>query len=283
MKRFSQLDLFRDGRSVQASNALRWALGKRDAAEARVALDELAAAEPSHRWLAPARRLIEALETPVPAGSEEALGVFLRLDGEFEDAAHAVFGEEPHELLAPIWRAVGEAIEERAFEPEHPTRHASYAWMRAGDWANAERCIREVREYRSHPALLSRMAEAVWYQRRWVDAADHWFALCWHSPEAFHRLIECGAVPDPSLKRAWDTCRDLDVEPEISAAWFPAWMMLHRPGLARMAAAPCGESPAEEAFVTMLRLATGRGSVAHLRKRLKRLHPGLLALLLERQ
>ena len=278
----TQLDLFLDSQSVQACNALRLALGKRDPAAARRAHDELAAVDAAHRWLPCAGRLIEALEAPAPADPEAALGMLCRLRGDWTQAAQTILGAE-HDVLVPLWRAVGDALEGGAFDPEHPMRHASYAWMASGAWTRAEQCIRDVPDYRSEPVLLARMAEAAWHQRRGAQAIDHWFALCWLAPEAFHRLMERGDVPDPFLRRSWERCGDQDVEPAISPAWFPAWVLVDRPQLARSVAAAKGTSAAEAAFNALLALETGKGPAAALRRRLQRLHPGLLALLLARQ
>ncbi|MCY3731088.1 MAG: hypothetical protein OXF98_07070 [Rhodospirillaceae bacterium] len=278
----TQLDLFLDSRSVQACNALRLALGKRDSAGARRAHDELAAADAAHRWLPCAGRLIEALESPAPADPEAALGMLCRLRSDWTQAAQTILGAE-HEVLVPVWRAVGDALEGGAFDPEHPARHASYAWMRGEAWAGEEQCIRNVPDYRSEPALLARMAEAAWHQRHGAEAIDHWFALCWLAPEAFRRLMECGDVPDPCLKQSGERCGDQDVEPAISPAWFPAWVLVDRPQLARSVAEAEGTGAAKAAFNTLLALETGSGPAAGLRRRLQRLHPGLLALLLARQ
>ena len=278
-----QLDLFNDSSSVQASNALRWALTNRDAGGSRRAHERLAAIDASHRWLPCAEHLIDALEMPAPAGSADALAILHLLDGDWTEAADEILGAGQHDLLMPIWRTVAAALAGADFDPEHPNRHASYAWMKGGDWASVEQAILGVPEYRSQSALLPRMAEAIWRQRRWFEAADHWFALCWQAPDEFAGLMERGRIPDATLRNGWDAGRDQDIEPGISAAWFPAWMLLHMPGLARKVAEAPGKSGPEAAFNTMVALATGSGAVASLRKRLQRLHPGLLSLLLERQ
>ena len=277
-----QLDLFSDSASVQASNALRWALTNRDVAGARRAHRKLAALDASHRWLTCAERLIDAVQMPALDGNANAVEALLHLDGDWTDAADNIFGDGQHDLLLLAWRAVAATLAGAEFDPEHPNRHASYAWMNSGDWTSVERAIRGVPDYRYQPALLARMAEALRRQRRWFDAVDHWFALCWQAPREFHRLMEHGGIQDRTMRDGWNAGRDQDVEPEISAAWFPAWMLLYKPGLARKVAGAVGDSGPEAAFNAMAALATGRGPVADLRKRLQRIHPGLLSLLLDR-
>lgn len=282
-KQLTQLDLFRDGRATQAANALRWALRKREAGKARRAHGKLAAAEPLHRWLKPADKLIAALDVGDPAESGDALAMLGLLEGEWMEAAAAVLAEDAEHFLAPLWRTVATALEGQTFDLAHPKRHASWAWMRAGDWEEAHRSIGAVPNYRDHPVLLGRIAEAAWRLQGAFEARGHWFGLCWLAPEAFERLIGDGGIPDPELRHGWETCRDLDVEPEISAAWFPAWLLVHRPGWSRMLSTAPGDSAPETAYNTVRALARGCGPVVAQRARPKRLHPGLLELLLERQ
>ena len=272
-----QFDLFRDSRETRARNALHDALAQADANKARRAHDELSDLEPSHRWLPHASTLIAALETPLPTDADGGLAILARLDGDWTVAADEIFGEGEHDLLVPFWRAVGHVLKGVEFGPERPDLHASHAWMKIGEWASVERCIRDVPDYRAHPALLSRMAEAIWRQQRWAEAADHWFALCWLAPDEFQRLMERGEITDRTLCDGWYTGLDQDLDPAMTAAWFPAWMLLHKPGLARLVAVPAGTSAPEAAFTTLLTLTADDGGNTDARRRLQQLHSGLLA------
>ena len=191
-----QFDLFLDSQSVRARNALHDALAQADANEAKRAHDELSVLEPSHRWLPRASTLIEALETPLPTDAGGGLAVLARLDADWTEAADGIFGAGEHDPPIPFWRAVGHVLAGATFEPEHPDLHASHAWMKSGEWASAQRCIRDVPGYRTQPALLARMAQAIWRQQRWAGVADHWFALCWLAPEECRQLMECGDIRD---------------------------------------------------------------------------------------
>ena len=272
-----QFDLFLDSRETRARNALHDALAQADANEARRAHDELSVLEPFQRWLPHASTLISALATPFPTDADGGLAVLAHLDADWTEAADGIFGAGEHDLLIPFWRAVGHVLTGAKFDSERPDLHASYAWMKSGEWASAERCIRDVPDYRAHPPLLTRMAEAIWRQQRGAEAADHWFALCWLAPDEFQRSMEGGDIPDSTLCDGWYIGLDQDLDPAMTAAWFPAWMLLHKPGLARLVAAPAGTSAPESAFATLLTLTAGDGEDTDARRRLQRLHPGLLA------
>ena len=278
-----QFDLFDDGQWVRARNALHDALAQADSNEAKRAHDELSVLEPSHRWLPYARTLIAALETPLPIDANDGLAILARLDGDWTEAADGIFGAGEHGLLVPFWRAVGDVLKGMEFDPERPDIHASHAWMKSGDWASAERCIQGVPGYRTQPTLLSRMAEAIWRQQRGAEAADHWFALCWLAPEEFQCLMERGGIPDRALRDGWDSGLDQDLEPAMTGAWFPAWMLLYKPELGQWAAPPTGTSAPEAAFDTLLTLTAADGENTDARRRLQQIHPGLLACFLSRR
>ena len=282
--KMKQFDLFLDSQSVRARNALHEALAQADANVAKRAHDELSVLEPSHRWLPHARTLIAALETPLPTNADDGLAILARLEGNWSKAADGSFGAGGHDLLVPVWREVGRVLADTKFDPERPDLHASHAWIKSGDWASAERCIYCVPDYRTQPALLSRMAEAIWRQKkRWVEAADHWFALCWLAPDEFQCLMGRGGIPDRTLREGWYSGLDRDLEPEMTAAWFPAWMLLYKSGLAQWIAPPTGTSAPEATFDALLTLTAGDGEDTDARRRLQQLHPGLLACFLSRR
>ncbi len=279
-----QFDLFLDSQLVRARNALHDALAQADANEAKRTRDELSVLEPSHRWLAYASTLIAALETPLPTDADGGLALLARLDGDWTQAADEIFGVGEHDLLVPFWRAAGHVLTGMEFDPERPDIYASHAWMEIGEWASAERCIRDVPGYRTQPALLSRMAEAIWRQQRWAEAADHWFALCWLAPDEFRCLMERDSIPDRTLREGWYSGLDQDMEPAMTGAWFPAWMLLYEPRLAQWVAPPTETTSAPEAaFDALLTLTVGDGEDTDARRRLQQLHPGLLACFLSRR
>lgn len=281
--KMKQFDLFLDSQETRARNALHDALAQSDANEARRAHNELSVLEPSHRWLPHASTLVAALETPFPTDADGGLAVLAHLNGDWTEAADGIFGAGEHDLLVPFWRAVGRVLEGVGFDPERPDHHASFAWMKSGKWASAERCIKDEPDYRRQPALLSRLAEAIWRQQRGAEAAHHWLALCWLAPDEFRGLMERGGIPDRTLRKGWHIGLDQDLEPEMTAAWFPAWMLLYKPEWALLVAPPTGTSVPEAAFDALLTLTSGDGEDTNARRRLQQLHPGLLACFLSKR
>ena len=273
-----QLDLFMDSAGTAAVNALRDALWARDAGRAGRELERLASLAPDHGQRAAV--LIAALEAPEPERPDQGLEAFDRLEREWLPAASVLFGARGRDFLAPLWRGIGRALDPACFDAGRPNRHASWAYLQGLDWENLRRSVLAVQGYETEPVLLVRLAEAEWRLRNRTKAIEHWFALCRCAPGDFERQVEAPGFPDWALARGWRIAREQDLEPEMSPRWFPAWMLLEDPGLARVLA-PCGgESDPERAFDVMMALLADTGlderGIAF-RRELQAIHPGLLA------
>ena len=141
-----QFDLFLDSTDVVAENELRAG----NASEAQQKLTELRARDPEHKTLEPASTMIDALNAALPHDSNTALECLDQLEQEWAPAAKTLFGVEGQEILAPLWRAAGPALESTRFDPEHPDHHASRAYLECGDWRRLYRCETEMPARRSY-------------------------------------------------------------------------------------------------------------------------------------
>ena len=277
-----QLDLFLDSAITSTVNTLLEALWVRDVGAGRPARARLVELVPDHASTVPATTLIEMLGTPVPDDPERGLEWARRLEAEWAPAALVLFGTGGEEWLAPFWCAAGQALEPSPFDPVHPKRHASWACFRGGDWERLRRTVLDTPGYEDEPVLLVRLAAAEYRLRNRVRALEYWFALCWRAPEAFLGLIEAQDFPDATIRDAWHLAEDQDdLEPEMSPAWFPAWMLLHEHGLARELAFAGGDRGPERAFALLKALLTSppaEKASLELRRELGAIHPGLLRL-----
>ncbi len=290
-----QYDLFLDSRSTRLHNALLLALRRGKHENAQAAYDELRDLDPAGSSLHHAPTLIEALRTPPAADVGEGLTLLGCLEDRWTSAAEALLGKHAHEFLQEKWRSVGDSLASEPFERNLPDRHSSYAYARCDDWGSVERSILRERDYATHPVLLVRMAEALGRQSgRWGESVSHWFELCWTAPDLFRSLMERDEIEDPVLRAGWESAMDEDIDPEIGPSWFPAWMLICEPGIARTFSGldartvpnshmEVANGPAAGAFEVLRRLACGDGRDSVLRMQLKRLHPGLLRCYLARR
>ena len=232
VREHDQLDLFIDSAQTAAVNALLDALAARDPGKAQRALERLVRIDRDHGQRIHAIALIAALEAPAPDGPKPGLERLERMEREWLPAASALLGARRRDFLAPLWRDIGRALDPAPFDPHRPERHASRAYREGLDWERLRRSVLAVPGYGREPVLLTRLAEAEWRLRNRARAVESWFALCRLAPEAFERLIEAPDFPDWALRTGWREALEQDAEPEMTPAWFPAWMLLEEPGLA---------------------------------------------------
>ncbi len=287
-----QEDLFLDGGRVDSSNALRQAILARDPKRARNELNRVSERIPDYRSLGHAEDLIAALEAPKPKSLAQAFESIEQMQRFWLPAAHGFLGRhEAAELLDPLWRDIGQALEPGLFDPDNPDRHASHAFEQARAWQDLERSVQAVPQHRSQPVLLARLATAEYRLGNRIRALDCWFDLCRLAPDRFADLVESTGFEDPGVARAWQAAMAVDDGEELSAEWFPAWMLIHEPRLARAFAETNGESPPASAFnvVRALQLMppeeqsrAGPAAVS-LRENLQQLHAGLLRAYLRRR
>ena len=278
----SQLDLFLDTEESVAVNDVITALASHDVKTAESRLARLVEVNPHHWAIVDVNTLIEALHTgpPDPDTAQQCLAM---LEGRWQPAAHAVLHGAARDFLTPMWRQLGTALEGRPFDPRHPHCHPAWAYLNGLDWGGVQRSVCSTAHYERQPFLLGWLAEAQWRLRDHKAALTSWFTLCWHEPDHFTALIEGKRFPDATLKNAWLAALDADVDPPITALWFPAWMALKAPDIAQTIEASGEESDPLRVFNMLIALAAGGNDrqEMHNRRMLQSLHPGLFNLYLD--
>lgn len=274
-----QLDLFLDSSEAIAVNDVATALAMRDADTADARLKRLTRLNAEHWAIPDVHTLVEALRAPVPTEANAALERLEVLERRWRPAACAVLHADARDFLAPLWRTVGDAMGPIPFQPAQPRRHSSWAYLNGLDWAKAAESAAAALAELWHPDLAGRLAEAHWRLRRPKVAREQWFSLCWRMPDYFAEVIEQPKFPDVVMQEAWQAAKQADLEPPITVAWLPAWMLLEGAAGTRGFAATSGDSDAEQAFDLVLALIAGGSDrqVIDNRRALQQLHPGLLA------
>lgn len=274
----AQLDLFLDNSETAATNDLMKALASRDVEAAQLGLERLTALNAENWVIAYATVLVESLRSPPPDSVDSAYRRLALMEQRWQPAAYAVLHSQGRDFLAPMWRDLGGALEAAPFDPNEPRRHAAWPYLNGLDWANAERCVEAIEEHRSQPALLGWLAVAKWHLRDRRAAIECWFEMCWQYPNHFLELVESNQFPDATVRDAWLSAQEADIEPTISPTWFPAWMLLEEPGLAKTLLPSKGDSDPKRAFNLLMALHAGGSDRQNMdnRRALQALHPGLL-------
>lgn len=234
-----QMDLFFDNPVAALINGIARALAATNAADAQRQLDRLYEIAPTHSDLAGFDRLLAALNRlghPIDDFQQE-------LDFLLETAptAKRLLGSQWRELLTPLWRQLADALDGKPFAAEQPQLHRSFALSQAQDWASVSACVLKEPQWWQHPALCLQLAHSGAFQHRRIESLTGWFQLCWHAPAQAAEALSKPQKPDAGVGAAWqeflateDDLGDEDAdEAALAPSDFPAWMLLHEPGLAR--------------------------------------------------
>jgi len=249
-----QMDLFFDNPVVTLTNGIVRALCARNAIEGQRQLDRLYIQAPNHPDLAAFDRLVGGLDDlgrPVenPAARLEFLEAIA-------PTARHLLGSGSRDYLSPLWRHLADAITGQAFSPDEPNLHRSFALSQAQDWSGVSESIVSEAQWWSHPALCLRLADSAFRRRRRIEALTAWCYLCWVAPEQVAAAAE--RLKQADLSGLWQLFSDCEEDcapgpvpgPTLTARDFPAWLLLHEPGLARQLSVdlPRGSSPAEDRY-----------------------------------
>jgi len=229
-----QLDLFMDATVSTLANRTAQALTDRDNPEAKRLLQLLFDADPGHPRLGALERLAEAeqrLHSPITQPAE----TLAYIQDELTPLAEEELGSASHNLLVPHWRHLTTALQGTAFDPEQPRLHASHTAGRAFDWQQVITAIQAEPGWQQHLDLLWRYAQANEQLHDKPAALQGYFQLCWRFPDAAS-AIGTRATPPMQLALAWNNF--LALEPELPNELFPAWYLMHQPGLVHQLSLP---------------------------------------------
>ena len=271
-----QLDLFLDSTVTAATNDLLNALLRRSPRDADKALAHLLEIRPDYAHRPQADCLIEALRASAPTAHSEALDHLDQIKAKWVPAASQLLAGRAQDFLRPLWQGIAEALDPARFEAKDAERHVSWIHRQCLDWANVRATVQAVPNHEAEPVLVERLAEAEWWLRERTAAVGHWFALCALAPKKMKAALDSPRYPDASLKAGWQAAKAADIEPEITMAWLPAWMLLREPGLARALDPLGGAGEPNRAFDLLRLLLTNEGDNIELREKLAEVHRGLL-------
>ncbi|AMN47420.1 hypothetical protein ACG33_09990 [Steroidobacter denitrificans] len=295
-----QMDLFFDNPVVALINGIAAALCARDAVEARRRLDRLYVQAPTHADLATFDQLLAALEhleSPVASPRQEMQALLGITPG-----AKRLLGTQARDLLAPLWSRIGQSLATVAFAPQEPELHASFAFAQAQDWRNVEFSILGEPQWWLYAPLCLHLAYSAVHRGRRIEALAAWAQLCWLAPEHAAAEFERRQQPDRGIAALWQRFLEMEdalerqtgrsgndslcLEECLDARDFPAWLLMHEPGLVQQLPEdlPRSDGPGERHYRCVHRLIQARRAERAdeelaLRTALRHAHPALFACL----
>lgn len=278
-----QLDLFMDNSGNMRVNEIVAALMARNTDESGRLLDKLLDSDPAHPRLGGLDGLFRALKK-LPAPILDPVAENEELEGRLTQWATEELGAGARDFLVPFWRRLACGLRGQPFAAEAPLLHASYPLARALDWAGVRGAVLDERAWQDFPVLRLRLAEAEFRLGNRQAALALWCRMCWDFPGDAEWAFNDHALPDRDWSSEWGRFCDLDVDPPLETAFFPAWLLLERAEVRDALAATCAPQihSAGRAYAALHDLLKSGGALSEqvmaLRQTLKRAHPGLFAI-----
>ncbi|MBL1274585.1 MAG: hypothetical protein COB30_000695 [Ectothiorhodospiraceae bacterium] len=243
-----QLDLFSDSPATSLFNGITKSLQDRKATEARRLLEGLYDTAPDHARLGELECLVEVAESMGNA-VEDVSAELSALQETLTPLAEMLLGKGSRNLLIPLWRRLSTALQGQAYLPAQSDLHLSYSASQAMDWKVVCEAVEKVPHWQTDLVLLLRHTQSCEQLRLQAEALQSWFYVCWQFPEESDELENSS---DYVLRQQWKDF--LDVELELPATAFPAWLLIKKPGLIHSLCAPDNEMDCPASYRTMFQL-----------------------------
>ncbi|WP_341326492.1 hypothetical protein [Methylotuvimicrobium sp. KM2] len=265
-----QMDLFFDSAPIYAENELIDAIITRNKRKIPELLDTLYAFDPEkHEDYA----LLIVQEKKFRAPGLSLPNKLDTLDNTLMPLAVKLLRSEAIRFLTPLWQSLSAELTDCPFDPELPKLHVSYSGMKAFLWHDVTKAIEQEPDYFKQPILLFRYAEASFKQDRELSGLEHWFLLFLLHTEIAEQLIK--QTGHHLLSDDWQRFQKLDLE--LPTQFFPAWILLIKPALAKQDLILNGEAEGFLAFNLAKQLSAEplESTSIALRADLKKLNPDL--------
>jgi hypothetical protein len=158
--------------------------------------------------------------------------------------AFSVLGRFANDFLTPFWQQLSLELFGQRFDAESPQDHLSFTAFKAFQWREVIDAIESEADWNKQPVLLYRQAEACFRLNKEAEGLENWFRLYMLFPESAERLVN--DTDNYLLMSDWRNFNELD--PELDSVFFPAWMVLKKPALAKIKIKIDDENIGHDAF-----------------------------------
>ena len=143
--------------------------------------------------------------------------------------AFEVFGQFAHDFLTPLWHELSVEVADRCFDAELPEDHLSFTAFKGFQWQQVLSSINREAEWIKEPVLLFRYGEACFKLNKELEGLESWFRLFLAFPNVAETVVK--STCNRLLLDDWRQFNELD--PELEPTFFPAWVVLNKPALAK--------------------------------------------------
>jgi hypothetical protein len=145
--------------------------------------------------------------------------------------AFNVLGQFAHDFLTPLWHLLSVNVADRYFDAESPEVHLSFTAFKGFQWQQVLSSITREADWITQPVLLFRYGEACFKLNKELEGLESWFRLFLAFPVDAQSMV--GNTCNRLLLSDWRHFNELD--PELEPLFFPAWIVLKKPALAKNA------------------------------------------------
>ncbi len=143
--------------------------------------------------------------------------------------AFDVLGQFANDFLTPLWHMLSVEVADRNFDAEAPDDHLSFTAFKGFQWQQVLSSVIREADWIRQPVLIFRYGEACFRLNKELAGLESWFTLFTTFPAAAETLV--GSTCNRLLLQDWQQFNELD--PELEASFFPAWIVLKKPALAK--------------------------------------------------
>lgn len=204
------------------------------------------------------------------------------LENKLSPLIYQLFGAMAQDYLISLWRILSVELAELNFNADSPKCHLSYTAFKGFQWQQVLDAIEREKDWQKHPVLLFRYAEACFKLHNELHGLEYWFRLFLFFTDSATQFIDntCHRL----LFNDWLDFQAL--EPELQGIFFPTWILLNKPPLAKYSFALPGHSPGVEAFQLVSKIVSDSDSglsesAVQLRALLKQQYPKIFTHLLD--
>ena len=268
-----QMDLFFDSAPACTANDLIRAVIERREDDILRLLSQLQSLDPEKQQKF--ERLLTLQNVLSVSGEDSGTKINLLLQA-LTPLAFNVLDRFAQDFLTPLWHLLSVEITDRYFDAESPENHLSFTAFKGFQWQQALSSIAREANWINQPVLLFRYGEACFKLNKELEGLEIWFRLFLTFPVEAETMI--GNTCNRLLLLDWRCFSELD--PELESSFFPAWIVLKKPALAKNAFSFDHNSPGNSALQLMCSLMGSKEkglneSTIKLRARLQMENPNL--------
>jgi hypothetical protein len=224
-----QMDLFFDNQGVQLANDLAGLLADRDIKNSEDKLNQLEQVDPNHPLCGQGAELLSAIQklqlSDIAKDTKQEL---LYLQRQLAPLAKDVLKGQARDFIAPFWRRLAISIGIDFYDEESRDLNAAYCYAQILLWPDVIKSIEAIPQWQEHAGLFTQLAHAYYLNDQRIESIRVLCEYCWAYPDADIFLPD-----DSNSIQSWNKFIDLELDEKWGQEYFPVWLLLNEPGLAK--------------------------------------------------